>query len=1248
MKPAPPPGKLKWSIRGPYLDPFPLNLRKESARFSAALVAGTEFLAGGGPRLLGVRVLHHFRKWPSQIALCALALYVSGLWQSALGQAARPENNSPPSVSKAPEPSAESSAVTLSETTAEKQPKAQPAAAEPAPEANKPADNMAHDGHSAFSVTEEPPIYYVRDKQGRLVPLLGFSYEEILSLINQKKSGAALTPSPDYSLQQLVITGEANDTRAELTAEYKINLTSAEWVNVPLVSAGAALQEPPIFRGKAEHELQSDNRSGAYAVRLHGTAGSEAQVTLKFVVPIKTSAAQHGLEFDLPTAAASRLSIRVPHAPVELVSHTGCTIAEVKPEATGENRRQSKNSEIDLWGLGGPLNLAWQESNSQEKASSVLESTGEIFAQIDSRSVQFDAILTVRSFGAQFDKFHVKLPPGADLVGSAPAGAGYTLATIQPDRDLKAEAPDADRESADSKSTLDKQTDVSTASRWVEVQLAQPTAEPVKIHIQAERAYDVTKPNVALQLAGFDVQEAVPHRQWGHIAVAVQGDWQVNWGDRQRVRQVGELPASLQREGLVAGFEYFGQPASLAAHMTPRRTRINVDPEYVFFVDPHQVRLDARLKYSIRGAKTSSLEIAIPGWEIDELGPADLIDTSVAASNRAGNFSIPLSKPTSGEEEITLKAHRNLPKDAKRLELNTPLPLADVIGPASIAILPADNVQLRAKEEELQGLIRPTVVPRMALPAHEHSPLIFRAEQAQATFVGEMEQLPRIITTDVQSEVSIQGDDIHVVQRFLFHVSHEPTSSLTFDVPQTILSNSHLQWSIGDETLTSVVSPNSSPDSTLHQVEINLPESRVGLFEIVARYQASRSQWTADPNNTFMAPLIVPLIMSVGSDIGYNRASVSGESAIRLQPIDEPWKLIEESQTNDRGEKSELRLIASQPTPQLTLAWRPGAQREAGGTVVQRAWIQSWLSGAVRQDRAVYRFSSASDQLNLTLPTGVFPGNLELLLDHRLLQPSLSPDGVLKIALRPSEGNQFHVLELRYQRENANSRSHAIEVELPQFESGVWMQRIYWQVVLPSDQHLLASPQDLTPEFNWNWNGLGWGRQATMDQSDLEKWSGATAADPLPAATNRYLFSGIGSPTKISATSANRWQIVLASSAAALAAGLMLLYVPSKRRPWALLSVGILLLTLSACAPDAALLFVQAALIGCGLTALAGFLRGAVARRRGIGRIIRSGSSSIIDRSSVQRKTRPLELANAASSSATETFDLPSAGSQHA
>lgn len=274
--------------------------------------------------------MHHFRKWPSQIALCALALSVFGLGQSAICQTVRQETNPPPATAPATE-----------------------AAAEPSTETNKPADNKAHDGHSAISVTEEPPIYYVRDKQGRLVPLLGFSYEEILSLISQKKSGTVVAPSPDYSLQQLVITGEANDTRAELTAEYKINLTSSDWVSVPLLGLGAALQEPPTFRGKAEHELQSDNRTGAYGVRLRGVRGTEEQVTLKFVVPIKTSAAQHSLEFDLPNAAASRLSIRVPHAPVELVSHAGCTIAEVKLEATGENHRQSKNSEIDLWGLGG-------------------------------------------------------------------------------------------------------------------------------------------------------------------------------------------------------------------------------------------------------------------------------------------------------------------------------------------------------------------------------------------------------------------------------------------------------------------------------------------------------------------------------------------------------------------------------------------------------------------------------------------------------------------------------------------------------------------------------------------------------------------------------------------------------------------------------------------------------------------------------------------------------------------------------
>ena len=342
------------------------------------------------------------------------------------------------------------------------------------------------------TVVEEPPIFYARDKQGRLVPLLGFSYEELLEFLRQKKSDGAAAKPRGYSLEQLEISGDVEQDHANLVATYKIRLDDAGAVDVPLVGGGAVLRQPADYKGDGQQSVGFNAQSGWYTVNLRGAARSEHQITLKLLAPIKLSAGQSRLELNLPTAAASQLTLRIPGGPVEVTDHSSMATTEAKPRATG-------GTEVSAWGLGPAVALAWKAAGA-DRAAPVLEATGQVLATIDSRSLQFETTLTVRSFGRQFDKFHIKLPRGAQLTGEAPAGAGYTLAS----------SGDAD-------------------SQVVEVQLAQKTAGPVEIKLRAERAYDVTQPNSALDLAGFEIVEAAPHRQWGQIAVAIAGDWQPVW-----------------------------------------------------------------------------------------------------------------------------------------------------------------------------------------------------------------------------------------------------------------------------------------------------------------------------------------------------------------------------------------------------------------------------------------------------------------------------------------------------------------------------------------------------------------------------------------------------------------------------------------------------------------------------------------------------------------------------------------------
>ena len=134
----------------------------------------------------------------------------------------------------------------------------------------------------------------------------------------------------------------------------------------------------------------------------------------------------------------------------------------------------------------------------------------------------------------------------------------------------------------------------------------------------------------------------------------------------------------------------------------------------------------------------------MPGWEMDEVGPASLVDGTNSLSNHPQILCRALD-PTSGEIEITLQAHRSTAADSSGLEISMPVPAADVIGPASVALIPADNVRLRPRDDELQGLVRPSVPPRLKLPIREQAPLMYRGEQAQATFVGDLELLPQVI-----------------------------------------------------------------------------------------------------------------------------------------------------------------------------------------------------------------------------------------------------------------------------------------------------------------------------------------------------------------------------------------------------------------------------------------------------------------------------------------------------------------------
>jgi hypothetical protein len=239
------------------------------------------------------------------------------------------------------------------------------------------------------------------------------------------------------------------------------------------------------------------------------------------------------------------------------------------------------------------------------------------------------------------------------------------------------------------------------------------------------------------------------------------------------------------------------------------------------------------------------------------------------------------------------------------------------------------------------------------------------------------------------------------------------------------------------------------------------------------------------------------------------------------------------------------------------------------------------------------------------------------------------------------ENRRRHVLELRFHFPQRRPQRGPLSIEIPRLGRDVWVRRMYWQLVLPQNEHVVSSPEGFISEFTWGWNGYSWGRKALMKQSELEAWVGARRLDPLPEGTNRYLFSSFGNVGRCELRSAGRSWIVLGASGAALVGGLLLIYVPLARRLGTLFGAGVVLLCVGMVYPEPTLLLSQAASLGLALALLAGLLERTVARRRR-GVTPPEPASAILEEGSTKTQYQPPLAADEVPAPAAPSLEPPS------
>ena len=178
---------------------------------------------------------------------------------------------------------------------------------------------------------------------------------------------------------------------------------------------------------------------------------------------------------------------------------------------------------------------------------------------------------------------------------------------------------------------------------------------------------------------------------------------------------------------------------------------------------------------------------------------------------------------------------------------------------------------------------------------------------------------------------------------------------------------------------------------------------------------------------------------------------------------------------------SDLRLSAAKAVGQADFDLRWDTSDAQTATMIDRAWVQSWLTSVARQDRAAYQLTTSRKELEVVFPAGAAASQAVVLVDGQRVEGQTIADDRLLVPLGGQRDHRRIVLELQYQFSGPRLPRGALRLEFPQIGPSAWVRRMYWQLVLPANEHVTVNPAGFTGEFTWDWEGYFWGRQPLLD-----------------------------------------------------------------------------------------------------------------------------------------------------------------------
>lgn len=924
---------------------------------------------------------------------------------------------------------------------------------------------------------------------------------------------------------------------------------------------------------------------------------------------------------------------------------------------------------LTLHGLGRgaeTTDVVWRKRKSSFDQNVVVYQVEDatLDVRLDARETVCEATLPVRVFGGETETFKVRLPVGASLVkdevvATDADGAAFEIRELSLtfDDSRRSETSDAPENAAPAPSSDDEtaaETDASASAALVdarpqtlEIKLAQKTNSAIlKIKTRTPApenapAADGTPTNAdapAREIAGFEVDGA--QKQHGRVKVSKADGLDFDVAPLFGIRaDVDASSALADGEEL---YVYSAQPFALAARPFVRRVVVNVKPEYQAVVDEKTATLRAKFQYSVYGSKIDEIKIRLRDWNCVDVAPSGIVDVINIESNAStGETAFPLVAPTDGVVEFELFATRELAaSEDGAFSFPLPTPSGAWSEPSTLVVVPVDAIDLTPSPDDCVDLTsKPlrALAPTFELPQSQQSPLAYQTRRRGDSpndepprFAARVKKQEQKIEIEAKTDVHIGADGSQrVEQTFRYNVEREPLDSIALLAPSSLgkAAESNLKIFVdGKAVPTQNATLEETAENQTRRVVSLADAPKIGACVVSLQYEGKPLDF--DPN--FTRYFTVDLAQPENGTLLSNELTIFAPPGVSVQynknkKTNRFWRLEDSGRAAD-GRSTFARYASATQEFGAAFTASLNANDNFDSVIVDRAWLQTWLSDAARVDRVAYRLSGYRDRLALRLPDAVRKDRVAVSLDGvPFANVAATNDGLfaedektLVVPIPESVRGREYVLEVSYvvQANAASSTSGAdpslsnadrLDVQFPRFvrlpnadsddadaaetpqdatDDSIWIRRAYWQVLTPFNRHVVVDPDDWTPEYVLRRDGFlgSYRRVASISQTELCDWVGVAEREAIPLEVNSYLFSGFGQPERSRLFVLDRALLILLGGGAALATGLGLLYFPFFRSRSVLFVFALTTTALVALRPYLAFLFLQTTVFGVLLT----------------------------------------------------------------